>query len=85
MATSTVLHFPRITPQASRDYAQTLAAKARDLRKLADEHDADAAECRRLAGEMMREARTFLNASEGIFHGLEPAARPLPWRYLARL
>jgi hypothetical protein len=77
----TVLLFPRVTPQSAREYAEDMAKRARDLSSLADEHEADAAECRRLAGEAMREARVWLNASEGVFPGLEPKVAPLPWKW----
>ena len=76
----TTYHFPRLTPDQARDHAEAMVRRARTLRREADQHEAAAAECRRLAGEALREGRNWLNASEGIFTGLAPRAVPLPGR-----
>ena len=76
----TTYHFPRLTADQARDHAEAMVRRARTLRHEADQHDVAAAECRRLAGEALREGRNWLNASEGIFTGLAPRAVPLPGR-----
>ena len=81
----TVLRFPRLSPQQAREYAEDRAKAARELRELATITDAKADRLRSLADEAMRDARAWLNASEGIFAGIEPMTTLLPWRHLAAL